>query len=122
MDRILECNFHANDALILESLKDINIDEIGLSIKASTCLTRSGITNLHQLCEKSMSYLSHIRALGDNTLDEIFFKVYDYKITMRRGEMSLDKYNALCERAEKSAEKKNKLMEEIREKLMKGGE
>lgn len=52
--------------------KDLNIDELELSVKSYNCLKRAGYDRLSQLMELSYDRLCRIRNVGKKSADEIW--------------------------------------------------
>ena len=60
-------------------VKSINIDDIGLSVRASNCLHRVGVHTVGDMLTYTEESLQEIRNLGKKTLAEILQKIEDYK-------------------------------------------
>lgn len=56
-------------------MKEINIEDLDLSVRAYSCLKRSGINTLNDILKKSIEDLMKIRNLNKKCLDEIVQEV-----------------------------------------------
>lgn len=58
-----------------ESIADMSIDELELTVRSYNCLKRANINTVGELVGKSMDELSKVRNLGRKSLDEILEKI-----------------------------------------------
>lgn len=64
-----------------ENLKKIELEDLGISTRAYTCLRRSNIRNLYDLSKMTLKELFAIRNMGKHTVDEIIAAMRRYDIT-----------------------------------------
>ncbi len=64
-------------------MPDITLRETNLSRRAKTCLSRSGIKTLRQLCCLSSGEISRLRGVGKKTAWELTGKLEEYAVRIR---------------------------------------
>lgn len=68
-------------------VKDIAIENIGLSVRAYNALYRQGVRTVGQLMEYTEEKLSSIRNLGAKTVEEILRKIEEYRVYAENNEV-----------------------------------
>ena len=65
-----------------EKAKDMNIDELELSVRSYNCLKRAGINTVKELCEKSQEEMMNVRNLGRKSLEEVLAKLKELGLSL----------------------------------------
>ncbi|MBD97337.1 MAG: DNA-directed RNA polymerase subunit alpha [Candidatus Marinamargulisbacteria bacterium] len=68
----------ANDAA--SALETMNIDDLGLNVRALNCLKRGGVSTVRQLLDMGNSDLSRIKNLGEKSIVEINEKLKEFDV------------------------------------------
>lgn len=68
---------------VYESILDTKIVDLGLSARATNCLTRSGIPTLRELVTKSDADLLRVRNLGRHSYEEIVAKLEELGLRIK---------------------------------------
>ena len=72
-------------------IRDMNIEELDLSVRSYNCLKRAGITNVFELTQKSEEEMMKVRNLGKKSLKEVKEKLAGLGLAFRDGSLlSLD--------------------------------
>ncbi len=58
-----------------DSILEMTIDELDLSVRSSNCLKRAGINTVKELISKSKSEMMKVRNLGTKSLEEVISKL-----------------------------------------------
>lgn len=69
-----------------EKHKDMNIDELELSVRSYNCLKRAGINTVEELCKKTCEDMMKVRNLGKKSLDEVHAKLKELGLDFRPGD------------------------------------
>lgn len=69
-----------------ESIADMSIDELELTVRSYNCLKRANINTVGELVGKSMDELSKVRNLGRKSLDEILEKIETLGYSLSKSE------------------------------------
>lgn len=63
--------------------KDLQIEELDLSVRSYNCLKRAGITTITELCQKSEEDMLKIKNLGKKSFDEVIEKLKNLGLTLK---------------------------------------
>ena len=69
-----------------ESVVNINIDELELSVRSYNCLKRAGINTVGELINKTADDMMKVRNLGRKSLDEVLAKLKELGLSLRESE------------------------------------
>ena len=69
---------------IPDTVTDMNIDELELSVRSFNCLKRAGINTVAELCSKSTEDMMKVRNLGRKSLDEVIKKLSELGLSLRQ--------------------------------------
>ena len=58
-----------------ETVLQMNIDELELSVRSYNCLKRAGINTVEELCNKTSEDMMKVRNLGRKSLEEVLAKL-----------------------------------------------
>lgn len=64
-------------------IRDMNIEELDLSVRSYNCLKRAGITNVFELTQKSEEEMMKVRNLGKKSLKEVKEKLAALELSFR---------------------------------------
>ena len=67
-------------------VKDMNIDELELSVRSYNCLKRAGINTVEELCNKTADDMMKVRNLGRKSLEEVLGKLSELGLQLRTGD------------------------------------
>ena len=66
-----------------EAVREINIDELELSVRSYNCLKRAGINTVGELVNKTADDMMKVRNLGRKSLDEVIAKLKELGLSLR---------------------------------------
>lgn len=66
------------------AVKNISLEELGLSVRTYNCLLKANIKNLYDLIQLTKYELMEIRNLGWKSFDEVMNLLKDWNLTLRR--------------------------------------
>jgi len=66
--------------------RDMNIDELELSVRSYNCLKRAGINTVKELCNKTPDEMMKVRNLGRKSLEEVLAKLKELGYSLRQPE------------------------------------
>ncbi len=69
-----------------DKIKDMNIDELELSVRSFNCLKRAGINTVGELTNKTPDDMMKVRNLGRKSLEEVLAKLKELGLELRVGE------------------------------------
>jgi DNA-directed RNA polymerase subunit alpha len=69
-------------------IRDMNIEELDLSVRSYNCLKRAGITNVFELTQKSEEEMMKVRNLGKKSLKEVKEKLAALELSFRDSVLS----------------------------------
>ena len=64
----------------VENIDELNIDDMGLSVRSFNCLKRAGINTLGDLTRRTPEDMMKVRNLGRKNLEEILWKMREYGV------------------------------------------
>ena len=65
-------------------MKELELDELELSVRAYNCLRRAGIRTVEDLCNKTEDDMMRVRNLGRKSLYEILEKMAKHGLGFRK--------------------------------------
>ena len=69
-----------------EAVREINIDELELSVRSYNCLKRAGINTVGELVNKTADDMMKVRNLGRKSLDEVLAKLKELGLSLRESD------------------------------------
>ena len=69
-----------------EAVREINIDELELSVRSYNCLKRAGINTVGELVNKTAEDMMNVRNLGSKSLDEVLAKLKELGLSLRESD------------------------------------
>lgn len=69
-----------------EAVREINIDELELSVRSYNCLKRAGINTVGELVNKTADDMMKVRNLGRKSLDEVLAKLKELGLSLKESE------------------------------------
>lgn len=69
-----------------EKVREMNIDELELSVRSYNCLKRAGINTVEELCSKTQDDMMKVRNLGRKSLEEVLAKLKELGLSLNSGE------------------------------------
>lgn len=69
-----------------EKVREMNIDEVELSVRSYNCLKRAGINTVEELCNKTSEDMMKVRNLGRKSLEEVLAKLKELGLQLSPGE------------------------------------
>lgn len=69
-----------------QKVKEMNIDELELSVRSYNCLKRAGINTVEELCDRTPEDMMKVRNLGRKSLDEVLAKLKELGLSLRESE------------------------------------
>jgi len=69
-----------------EAVREINIDELELSVRSYNCLKRAGINTVGELVNKTADDMMKVRNLGRKSLDEVLAKLKELGLSLREND------------------------------------
>jgi DNA-directed RNA polymerase subunit alpha len=69
-----------------EAVREINIDELELSVRSYNCLKRAGINTVGELVNKTADDMMKVRNLGRKSLDEVLAKLKERGLSLRESD------------------------------------
>ena len=69
-----------------DKAKDMNIDELELSVRSYNCLKRAGINTVAELCDKTPEDMMKVRNLGRKSLEEVLAKLKELGLSLSSSE------------------------------------
>ena len=66
-----------------QKIREMNIDDMDLSVRSYNCLKRAGIQTVEDLTRKSEEDMLKVRNLGRKSLDEVISKLESYGLSLR---------------------------------------
>jgi len=66
-----------------KKVKELTLEELGLSVRPYNCLKRAGINTVEELLAKSDSDITSVRNFGRKSLDEIKEKLAEHGLTLK---------------------------------------
>ncbi|MBR4831644.1 MAG: DNA-directed RNA polymerase subunit alpha [Butyrivibrio sp.] len=69
-----------------EAIREINIDELELSVRSYNCLKRAGINTVGELVNKTADDMMKVRNLGRKSLDEVLAKLKELGLSLRESD------------------------------------
>ena len=69
-----------------ETVLEMNIDELELSVRSYNCLKRAGINTVEELINKSPEDMMKVRNLGKKSLEEVLDKLKELNLQLKQGE------------------------------------
>ncbi len=62
---------------------EMPIEELELSVRSYNCLKRAGISTVKELCDKTPDDMMKVRNLGRKSLEEVLQKLSDLGLSLR---------------------------------------
>jgi DNA-directed RNA polymerase subunit alpha len=69
-----------------ETIADMQIEELELSVRSYNCLKRAGISTVGELCNKTSDEMMKVRNLGRKSLDEVIEKLNEMGLHFRESD------------------------------------
>ena len=69
-----------------EKVREMNIDELELSVRSYNCLKRAGINTVEELCNRTSDDMMKVRNLGRKSLEEVLAKLKELGLELNQGE------------------------------------
>ena len=69
-----------------EKVREMNIDELELSVRSYNCLKRAGINTVQELINKTPEDMMKVRNLGRKSLDEVLAKLKELGLSLNQNE------------------------------------
>ena len=69
-----------------DKVKEMNIDELELSVRSYNCLKRAGINTVEELTNKTSEDMMKVRNLGRKSLEEVLAKLSELGLSLSSGE------------------------------------
>ncbi len=70
----------------INKVKEMNIDELELSVRSYNCLKRAGINTVEELCSKTSEDMMKVRNLGRKSLEEVLAKLNELGLSLSPSE------------------------------------
>ena len=69
-----------------DKVKEMNIDELELSVRSYNCLKRAGINTVGELCNRTSEDMMKVRNLGRKSLEEVIAKLKELNLSFNLSE------------------------------------
>ena len=69
-----------------DKVKEMNIDELELSVRSYNCLKRAGINTVGELCNRTSEDMMKVRNLGRKSLEEVIAKLKELNLSFNFSE------------------------------------
>lgn len=69
-----------------DKVKEMNIDELELSVRSYNCLKRAGINTVGELCNRTSEDMMKVRNLGRKSLEEVLSKLKELGLSLNLGD------------------------------------
>ena len=69
-----------------DKVKEMNIDELELSVRSYNCLKRAGINTVGELCNRTSEDMMKVRNLGRKSLEELIAKLKELNLSFNLSE------------------------------------
>ena len=69
-----------------DKVLEMNIDELGLSVRSYNCLKRAGINTVEELCNRTSEDMMKVRNLGRKSLEEVLSKLKELGLSLNLGD------------------------------------
>ena len=69
-----------------ETVLEMNIDELELSVRSYNCLKRAGINTVEELCNRTSEDMMKVRNLGRKSLEEVLAKLKELGLELNQSE------------------------------------
>jgi DNA-directed RNA polymerase subunit alpha len=69
-----------------DSVYDMQIEEMELSVRSYNCLKRAGISTVGELCDRTQDDMMKVRNLGRKSLDEVIAKLQEMGLSFKEND------------------------------------